>query len=100
MFQIIDEDSPELFETLSPLRQEKLLCWIRENLVPIKRFNRRDISYGLLRLISFEDGTNPLFTNGEFKGAMLEAGFNVKDKSQRGWSFNISERSPCFGRRQ
>ncbi|MCG1226654.1 hypothetical protein K4S73_06115 [Staphylococcus epidermidis] len=32
-------------------------------------------------------------TNGQFKGAMLKAGFDVKDKTQLNWHFNVSEKS-------
>ena len=36
------------------------------------------------------------FTNGEFKGAMLESGYKVKDKTTQNWVFNISQRSPII----
>lgn len=36
---------------------------------------------------------NSYVTNGQFKGAMLKAGFDVKDKIQLNWHFNVSEKS-------
>jgi len=36
--------------------------------------------------------------NGVFKGAMLAAGYKVKNKSDRNWVFNISQKSKCLRR--
>lgn len=84
-------DMPERFQELPEQRKEFLLNWISENLIPIKSFNTYHTSYGLKHLIP-----NEYFTNGEFKGAMLELGFKVKNKRELNWVFNISERSPIF----
>nr|WP_202596019.1 hypothetical protein [Staphylococcus epidermidis] len=66
----------------------------------IKSFNMRHSSYGLKHVFETEyrkkledtfEGS--YITNGQFKGAMLKAGFDVKDKTQLNWHFNLSERS-------
>lgn len=84
-------DMPERFQELSEERKMFLLDWITDNLTPIQSFNTRHTSYGLKQYIR-----NEYFTNGEFKGAMLESGYRVKDKNATNWVFNISERSPII----
>lgn len=89
-------DMPERFQELPEERQKLLLDWISHNFMSIKSFNTRHTSYGLKHLIQNE--CDEYFTNGEFKGAMLAAGYIVKDKNQTNWIFNISERSPAIVR--
>lgn len=84
-------DMPERFCEMSIDRKMFLLSWINENLIKIKTFNEKHTSYGLKHLIHDE-----YFTNGEFKGAMLECGYKVKDKYEQNWIFNVSERSPAI----
>jgi len=84
-------DQPERFHELSEERKQFLLNWIADNLLPIQTFNTKFTSYGLKHLIDDE-----YFTNGEFKGAMLESGYKVKDKTTQNWVFNISQRSPII----
>ena len=66
----------------------------------IKTFNTRCTSYGLKHVFGRRyrkvlSGTfeSSYVTNGQFKGAMLKAGFDVKDKTQLNWHFNVSEKS-------
>lgn len=87
-------DFPERFYELPQARKEFLLNWIDDNLNPIQSFNDKHTSYGLKHLIR-----NEYFTNGEFKGAMLESGYKVKDKAAQNWIFNISEKSPALQRK-
>lgn len=94
-----EHDYPEQFDLLPPERQRLLLDWIDANLTPIQRFNWRHTSYGLKHLVRFEDGENAYFTNGEFKGAMLKAGFQVQSFDALNWVFNVSQRSPVFTRK-
>lgn len=89
-------NDPRAFDELSSERQNFLLDWIERNLLPIQSFNNKHTSYGLKQWIS-ED--NEYFTNGEFKGAMLKAGYKVQDKSALNWVFNVSEKSPIIQRR-
>lgn len=89
-------NDPSAFDELSVERQRFLLDWIEKNLLPIKSFNAKHTSYGLKQWIS-ED--NEYFTNGEFKGAMLKAGYKVQDKTALNWIFNVSEKSPIIQRK-
>lgn len=91
-----EHDYPENFDKLSSDQQEKLIQWIKENIQPRKTFNTRHTSYGLKHLVKFSDEPHPYFDNGEFKGAMLNAGFEVMDKSELNWVFNVSQKSLCF----
>jgi hypothetical protein len=91
-----ESDYPENFDKLPVERRNALLSWINQNLNPIKSFNLGHSSYGLKHLVKLPAGEDSYFDNGEFKGAMLKAGYKVKDKSELNWHFNVSERSPCF----
>ncbi len=89
-------DSPEEFKQLPMERQAALLDWIEFNLIPIQSYNEKHTSYGIKHLIHLEEHENSYFTNGEFKGAMLEAGYRVKNMNSQNWIFNVSEKSPAF----
>ncbi len=82
-------DPPGEFDALSPHEQAALLFWIRHAMKPAVTFGR-DSSYGLKHL--FEDATGLYFSNGSFKGAMLAAGHNPKDRLQRNWTFDSRPR--------
>lgn len=92
-------NQPEHFETLNQVKQNELLefCY---SLSKIKNFNIKHSSYGLKHVFErrYCDALSGPFegsyvTNGQFKGAMLKAGFEVKDKEQLNWHFNVSEKS-------
>ncbi|WP_432755893.1 hypothetical protein [Staphylococcus pseudoxylosus] len=94
-----DINQPEHFETLNQVKQNALLefCY---SLSKIKTFNIKHSSYGLKHVFErrYRDELSGIFegsyvTNGQFKGAMLKAGFEVKDKEQLNWHFNVSEKS-------
>lgn len=94
-----DINQPEHFKKLNQVKQKALLefCY---SINKIKTFNTRHSSYGLKHLFErrYREVLTGTFegsyvTNGQFKGAMLEAGFEVKDKSQLNWHFNVSEKS-------
>ena len=87
-----ETDYPEQFDALPEERQQFLLNWISENLVPIQNFNHNRTSYGLKHMIPEDE----YFTNGEFKGAMLKAGYKVHNKAEINWIFNVSENSPAI----
>ncbi|MEG0754393.1 MAG: hypothetical protein RR461_11205 [Angelakisella sp.] len=91
-----EHDYPELFDQLPADRQQALIHWIEENLMPRKSFNNRYTSYGLKHRVTFPDNMDPYFYNGAFKGAMLKAGFSVRDSKALNWVFNISDKSPLF----
>jgi len=82
-------DSPLAFYRMLDHEQEVLADWC-DQLVKIKTINQRHSSYGLKHIFS----SNAFYvTNGEFKGAMLVAGFTPDDKTRTNWCFNVSERS-------
>lgn len=92
-------DDPEHYKELSDSRKLALKDFCK-SFERIKGFNLYYSSYGLKHI--FEDlYTDELqdekfgsrISNGQFKGAMLEAGFEVKDKQAQNWHFNISKRS-------
>lgn len=93
---MLTNDDYSQFENLSVEKQNEVLEWIKQNLVPIKSFNPKHDSYELKHLVRFSDGKRPYLTNGQFKGAMLRAGYRVQDMNAQNWKFNISERSPAL----
>jgi hypothetical protein len=76
-------NDPSEFYKLDHDTQKKLLDWIDFNLTERNHFNRKITSYGLKHMLPF------YVTNGEFKGAMLEAGYKVLDKTEMNWNFNV-----------
>ncbi|WP_217983389.1 hypothetical protein [Staphylococcus nepalensis] len=92
-------DQPEEFEKLNQVKKNALLEFCH-SINKIKTFNTRHSSYGLKHVFErkYREMLGGAFegsyiTNGQFKGAMLKAGFKVKDKSRLNWHFNVSEKS-------
>ncbi len=81
------------FYEFSPERQDILLDWIRTHLYPIETINYNHDSAQIRGLIDLGSPMESYFSNGEFKGAMLEAGFKVANRKAWNWYFNISENS-------
>lgn len=75
-------------------KQKKLKEWIYDNLNCRKSINYKHSSYGLKHIA--EKGIDEYVSNGEFIGAMIEAGYEIKQISSLNASFNISERSKAF----
>ncbi|WP_303159862.1 hypothetical protein [uncultured Ruminococcus sp.] len=92
-------DLPETFYELPKDRQRFLLSWISNNLRPIESINTRYTSYSIKHWIE-EEYPNEYFTNGELKGAMLEANYRTNNENALNWCFNISERSPIIVKRK
>lgn len=86
--QLIQQDDPYEFLDMDEGEKYKLLVWcltLKKN----KNINNSFCSYGLKDI--YERGLNGQYvTNGEFKGAMLVAGFKVADVSSVNWSFNVN----------
>lgn len=76
-------DDPRKFDDLDAEIQANMLKWIGLNISKRNSYNRYHSSYGLKRLLPF------YVYNGEFKGAMLKAGYKVLDKDARNWNFNL-----------
>lgn len=96
---IPDANDPYAYELLSEDDQRFLLHWISENLRPIQRFNPKRRSYEIKHWIE-EEYPDRYFTNGEFKGAMVTAGYKVQDPNADNWVFNVSEESPYLAKKK
>lgn len=93
-----DGNHPLAFLQLSPSETRALIDWIKANFKPIKTANKNYTSYGLKHI--FEKSECGFYiTNGMFKGAMLQAGFDPVDKQDLNWVFCISQKSPALKRR-
>jgi len=75
-------DLPETFYELPQDRQRFLLSWISNNLRPIESINTHYTSYSIKHWIE-EEYPNEYFTNGELKGAMLEANYRTNVPAQQ-----------------
>lgn len=86
--QFNQQDDPYEFLDMDEGEKYKLLVWcltLKKN----KNINNSFWSYGLKDI--YERGLNGQYvTNGEFKGAMLVAGFKVADVSAENWTFNVN----------
>lgn len=92
-------DKPDKYQKLPEERKQFLLNWIKNNLKPIQRINLKHTSYEIKHWIE-DEYPKEYFTNGEFKGAMLEAGYLVNDTNAENWQFNISEQSPYLEKKK
>ncbi|WP_242258128.1 hypothetical protein [Streptococcus thoraltensis] len=84
-------DHPKCFLELNEDEQRKLLGWCSQ-LEKIKTYQTGHTSYGLKHKFEYRpDGF--YITNGQFKGAMLIAGFEPKNKNDLNWVFAFSKKS-------
>ena len=81
------------FYKLPQERQKKLLDWIDKNLMKDTKLNPRHTSYSIKTYINLGPGEPSYFSNGEMKGAMLEAGFTPGHTWDINWIFNVHEDS-------
>ena len=81
-------DPPGEYHDLSPDARAELLLWIRRYLTPTKVKVYSGTSYGLKHL--FEDDAGYYVSNGAFKGAMLEAGYEPVVPLERNWRFRFT----------
>lgn len=80
-------DSPYHFYELPFGKQIHLVCWC-VTFNKSKRFNLQKNSYAMKHY--FEDYVQGFYvTHGQFKGAMIIAGFEVKDTDDKYWHFNV-----------
>ena len=91
--QWLEGNDPNDFYDLPPERQEELLDWIRTHLYPIHTINYAHDSSVIRGLIDLGSKEKSYFSNGQFKGAMLEAGFRPSSYKTLNWYFNVSENS-------
>src|SRR5829696_5474805 len=79
------EDRPEAYERLAPVEQAALIEWITLAIKPAKTI-APNTSYGIKH--DFES-VGFYITNGQFKGAMLTAGYVPVDPDELNWEFKI-----------
>ena len=88
----VPENSPNDFKKLSKKEQKILVQWINENLTKTKGFCKEYSSYYLKHVFE-RDKIGFYITNGMFKGAMIEAGFKIRNKNDVNSFFNVSAKS-------
>lgn len=89
----------ELISALPKEKQDTLLNWICQNLLPRKTVLQDISSYGLKH--KFEHGENGFYlTNNMFKDAMMKCGYEPYDPNELNWHYGISKKSPVFSQRE
>lgn len=91
---VSDDDRPASFVDLDPDEKNLATLWCSKHFEQSNEFNQQQSSNILKSLI--EENTSLYLSNGQFKGAMLLAGFKVEDIESLNWSFNVSEESSIF----
>lgn len=86
-------NNPTDYNVLNELSKEILLNWIKENFIDsISYFE--ESSYALKH--RFENSLKGFYiTNGQFKGAMLQAGYHPKDANETNWLFRVELIEKC-----
>ncbi len=82
-------DPPSEYDNAGPDTRAELLLWIQRNLRPTKVKVFPGTSYGLKH--AFEADGGYYVSNGVFKGAMLEAGYEPVDPLERNWRFRCTK---------
>ena len=91
------KDDNKLVSDLPLEYQEKLLFWVKQNIVPRKTCN---IAHSSRRFKKFaEEDTGICITNNQIKDAMLLCGFHPHNPDDADWYFCVSQQSPCIQRR-
>jgi hypothetical protein len=81
-------DPPGEYHTLMADSRAELLLWIWRNFKPTKVKVCPFTSYSLKH--DFERDGGFYVSNGAFKGAMLEAGYEAVDSRERNWRFRCT----------
>lgn len=91
-------NNPEEYNRLTAHERTKLQNWINTHIKPyeIKKFNPYQSSYGLKHLFEYDGGF--YLTNGQFKKAMLLAGFEPENYNAKNWVFKLSRRVETINR--
>jgi hypothetical protein len=85
-----------LFTDLPLQEQKAVIKWIGENFLPRKTALDGWSSYGLKHFIQNDIGI--YMTNCQFKGAMLQCGYEPVKFDELNWVFGLSKKSPAFTR--
>lgn len=86
-------DLPSEYDRLKDDTKRAIQAWIRSNVVPAKSRSKQS-SYGLKHICEHAIGC--YISNGEFKGAMLAAGYEPKDRERQNWYWHIKKISGCY----
>lgn len=87
-----EHDAPELFDKLPEDRKKEIVAYIRKTYTDADEYNI-STSYGM-KHGKTEEALGYL-KNGEFKGAMLAAGFEPKYYLSANWEFKCKEKRPA-----
>ena len=91
-----DYHDPTTYGCMPDALKTAVQQWIKLTIQPAKRVYDKRNSYGLKH--DFERSAPGIscayMTNGQFKGAMLAAGYEPVDRSEDEWHFKIQPRSP------
>lgn len=101
LFDVVDDDeernkinSPSDFLKLSDSEQEELVNYCLVAFLPSSTVDNGITSYGMKHI--FEDQVNGFYThNGQFKGAMLIAGYLPVNPHELNWIYKVDK--GCFG---
>jgi ATP-dependent DNA helicase RecG len=94
-YEVYNElDRPADFMNLDDEVKQRVVFWCKKYFIESKSFNLNRDSHDLKHV--FEKDTETYLTNGQFKGAMLIAGFKPKNIDELNWNFNISSKSPAL----
>jgi hypothetical protein len=82
------------FSDLSMNEQTAVIDWIENNLIPRKTALHGRSSYGIKHLMQSAIGIYT--TNNQFKGAMLQRGYEPVDPEKLNWTYHLNKKSPAF----
>ncbi len=82
-------NQPEDYQKLSATNMGILDMWVKNRLMPVRTAPRRGMmsSYELKHIMERENGL--YVTNGQFKGAMQQAGFKAYNTSDINWLYRV-----------
>lgn len=94
-YEVFNEmDRPSDFMNLDDEVKQRVINWCKKYFLSTNTFNVDKSSYSLKHIL--ENDTKIYLTNGQFKGAMLIAGYKQKKIDELNWYFNISKESPAL----
>ena len=80
------------FSSLRPEVQQKVITWLKANIILRNQVNKERTSNGISHLVQLR--THIFLSNNETKEAMLRCGFYPAEVDAFYWTFCISKRSP------
>ena len=90
----ITKNDTAQFSDLSMNEQTEVIDWIENNFIPRQTVLHGRSSYGIKHLMQSAIGIYT--TNNQFKGAMLQCGYEPVDPDELNWAYCLSKRSPAF----